>query len=369
MHGPGQDHDLQLDSDPATTIRMASKDAALPAQGNGSSFDITKDKFNLTTFSGRLQHFFSVTSPLTLFASTSKLVDARKLVDDTEAQFPRDRRRGQYVVSREQAEKYWKAQQLVQSSVHPDTGDVVPLPFRMASFVPTNLLVVAGMLGANTLRSTIFWQWANQSLNVLVNYNNAPATSPLTMTEIGTAYVGATSAALGIAIGMTRGVPHLPVSQGTKLVLGRLVPFFSVATAGVVNLSCMRWKELVEGIPVYYRDEDGERHKIGDSAAAGRRAVGLTAASRILTNIPTLILPPLMLSYLQRKRIVPASGMWAKVADLGLIGTSLLVFLPPALASSPQTSTVRPAALESRFHDVKDKEGRAVEVLEFNKGL
>ncbi|KAE8215015.1 hypothetical protein CF327_g1640 [Tilletia walkeri] len=349
---------------------MASKEAVSPAQGNpSSSIDITKDRYNLTTFSGRLQHFFSVTSPLTLFASTEKLVDARKLVDDTEAQFPRDRKRGQYVVSREQAEKYWKAQQLVQSSVHPDTGDVVPLPFRMSAFVPTNLLVVGGMLGASTLRQTIFWQWANQSLNVLVNYSNAPATSPLTATEIGTAYVGATTAALSIAIGMTRGVPRLPVSQGTKLILGRLVPFFSVATAGVVNLSCMRWKELVEGIPVYYRDEDGERHKIGESAAAGRRAVGLTAGSRILTNIPTLILPPLMLSYLQRKRIVPASGMWAKVADLGLIGTSLLLFLPPALASSPQTATVRPTALEARFHDVKDKAGNPVEELEFNKGL
>ncbi|KAL9940507.1 hypothetical protein V8E36_001212 [Tilletia maclaganii] len=345
---------------------MASKDGAA---GGPKQVDIAKDRYDLTTFSGRLQHFFTVTSPLTLLASKYKLVEARKLVDDIEARFPRDRRRGQYLVDPQQAEQYWKAQQLVQSSVHPDTGDVVPLPFRMSAFVPTNLLVVAGMLGASSLRSTIFWQWANQSLNVLVNYSNAPATSPLTATEIGTAYAGATTAAVSIAIGMTRGVPRLPVSQATKAVLGRLVPFFSVATAGVVNLSCMRWKELVEGIPVYYRDEDGERHKVGESAAAGRRAVGLTAGSRILTNIPTLILPPLMLTYLQRKRIVPASGMWAKVADLGLIGTSLLVFLPPALASSPQTATVRPAALESRFHDVKDKEGKPVEFLEFNKGL
>ncbi|KAK0542818.1 Sideroflexin FSF1 [Tilletia horrida] len=331
--------------------------------------DIAKDRFDLTTFTGRLQHFFTVTSPLTLLASKSQLVEARNLVDSTESQFPKNRRKGQYLVSKQEAEKYWKAQQLVQSSVHPDTGDVVPLPFRMSAFVPTNLLVVGGMLGANTLASTIFWQWANQSLNVLVNYSNAPASAPLSMTEVGTAYVGATSAALGIAIGMTRGVPKLPVSQGTKAILSRLVPFFSVATAGVVNLSFMRYNELLNGIPVYYRDEEGERHKVGESSAAGRRAVGLTAASRILTNIPTLILPPLMLSYLQRKKVVPASGMWAKVADLGLIGTSLLIFLPPALASSPQTATVRPAALEARFHDVKDKEGKPVEFLEFNKGL
>lgn len=60
----------------------------------------------------------------------------------------------------------WKAKQLVDSSLHPDTGKPVPLPFRMSAFVPTNLLIVGGMLMPNpTLKSVIFWQWANQSLN------------------------------------------------------------------------------------------------------------------------------------------------------------------------------------------------------------
>lgn len=41
----------------------------------------------------------------------------------------------------------------------------------MSAFVPTNLLVVGGMLNpSNGLAAVIFWQWVNQSLNVAVNY-------------------------------------------------------------------------------------------------------------------------------------------------------------------------------------------------------
>ena len=55
---------------------------------------------------------------------------------------------------------------MVDSTLHPDTGLPVPLPFRMSAFVPTNLIIIAGMLMPNpSLKSVIFWQWANQSLN------------------------------------------------------------------------------------------------------------------------------------------------------------------------------------------------------------
>lgn len=47
-----------------------------------------------------------------------------------------------------------------------DTGLPIPLPFRMSAFVPTNLLIVGGMLMPHQgIKSILFWQWANQSLN------------------------------------------------------------------------------------------------------------------------------------------------------------------------------------------------------------
>lgn len=40
----------------------------------------------------------------------------------------------------------WRAKQIVDSTLHPDTGEPVLLPFRMSSFVLSNLVVTAGML-------------------------------------------------------------------------------------------------------------------------------------------------------------------------------------------------------------------------------
>lgn len=247
--------------------------------------DITKDRYDLTTFKGRLLHFASVTSPLTLLASNAELKGAQELVQAYEAKFPANRTTGSYLVPRSEAVKYWKAKQLVDSSVHPDTGEVILLPFRMAAFVPTNLLVVGGMLMPNpSLVGIVFWQWINQSLNVAVNYSNANKSVPMNMKEVGLAYAAATTSAVGIAVGMSRGVPKLKVSPGVKGVLTSLVPFVSVASAGIVNISCMRWKEIKDGVGVYIRDAEGNRHHVGDSSKAGQRAVAMTAASRVLTN-------------------------------------------------------------------------------------
>ncbi len=74
---------------------------------------------------------------------------------------------------------------------------MILLPFRMAAFVPTNLLVVGGMLMPNpSLAGIVFWQWVNQSLNVAVNYSNANKSVPMNMKEVGLAYAAATTSAV-----------------------------------------------------------------------------------------------------------------------------------------------------------------------------
>ncbi|KAF6766850.1 Tricarboxylate/iron carrier [Kalmanozyma brasiliensis GHG001] len=350
--------------------RYAVHSASETPAADADLVDITNDRYDLSTFKGRLLHFASVTSPLTLLASTAELKSAQELVTNYESKFPTNRTTGTYLVPRSEAEKYWKARQLVDSSVHPDTGEVILLPFRMAAFVPTNLLVVGGMLMPNpSLAGIVFWQWINQSLNVAVNYSNANKSVPMNMREVGLAYAAATTSAVGIAVGMSRGVPKLRVSPGVKGVLTSLVPFVSVASAGIVNISCMRWKEIKDGVRVFVRDDEGQRQHVGDSSVAGRRAVAMTAASRVLTNIPTLILPPLALKFLQRAKVIPASGALTRAIDLTLIGTSLLVFLPPAIATFPQVARINPMLLEERFHNLKDANGNPVTEVEFNKGL
>lgn len=140
-----------------------------------------------------------------------------------------------------------------------------------------------------SLTSVIFWQWANQTLNVAVNHANANKSIEMTPQELGTAYVAATATSVLLAVGLTRAVPRLPLAAGTRALLGRLVPFVSVASAGVVNISCIRWKEMRDGVDVFKvtLDKDGneEKEMLGKSPKAGQMAVMQSAASRVLTNM------------------------------------------------------------------------------------
>ncbi|WWD00795.1 hypothetical protein V866_007731 [Kwoniella sp. B9012] len=333
-------------------------------------YDISKPRFDLSSYRGRLAYFYSTTSPLTLLASSAQLEKAQKDVTNFESKIKEAGQKG-YWVNQQQKEIYDNAKQLVNSSIHPDTGKSVPLPFRMSAFVPTNLIYAqAGMLMPNpSLKSVIFWQWANQTLNVAVNFSNANKSIEMTPQEIGTAYVAATFTSVFLAVSLSRLVPRLRVSPAAKDILGKLVPFASVASAGVVNISCIRWKEMRDGVEVFKLTKDpvdGSEKKevLGKSPKAGQMAVMQSAASRVFTNVPTLILPPMVMTLLTRRGVFsgPRGNLTSNITQLTLIGLSLGLFLPPAIAYFPQRAETSPAKLENRFKEYKGP-------VYFNKGL
>lgn len=144
--------------------------------------------------------------------------------------------------------------------------------------------------------------------------------------KVSPAYMAATATSVGLAVGLTRAVPRLPVSAGTRAVLARLVPFASVASAGVVNISCIRWKEIREGVQVFrLKDAEGseELEVVGKSSEAGKRAVGQSAASRVLVNTPTLILPPLAMALLEKRGtfVGPRGKLLGTATQLTLSGS------------------------------------------------
>ena len=332
-------------------------------------FDISKPRFDLSTYAGRVANFYSTTSPLTLFYSNDALLEAQKTAQKYDERIKEAGKKG-YYVNAEQKAAYDKAKQLVNSSIHPDTHEPIALPFRMSAFVPTNLIIVAGMLIPNPgLISIIGTQWANQSLNVGVNLANSNKSIQMSNQEIGIAYMAATATSVGLAVGLTKAVPRLPVSQGMRSVLARLVPFVSVASAGVVNISCIRWKEMREGVQVFrLKHDDAKGHEeievVGKSSEAGKRAVGQSAASRVLTNIPTLVLPPVLMSLLEKRGtfVGPRGKLLSTATQLTLIGLCLGLALPPAIGYFPQRAAVDPDQLEEQFHHYREK-------LYFNKGL
>jgi hypothetical protein len=78
-----------------------------------------------------------LTSPpsSTLFAGTTGLENAKRLLTDY--------KQGKI---KHMSPELWQAKKLVDSTLHPDTGETILLPFRMSAFVLSNLIVTAGML-------------------------------------------------------------------------------------------------------------------------------------------------------------------------------------------------------------------------------
>ncbi|KAI8067667.1 Tricarboxylate/iron carrier [Gilbertella persicaria] len=255
---------------------------------------------------------------------------------------------------------------VVDSTLHPDTGKPVFLPFRMSCFVPTNMVLVAGMLLPNpSIKSILFWQWANQSVNVAFNSANANKTTPMSLKETAVAYASAVTTSCAIAVGLNQSVPKLSLSPRIKSVCMKLVPFTAVAAAGTVNVFLMRGKEIRDGIQVF--DEHGTTY--GKSKQAGLSAVSQVAISRILTNAPVLIIPPLLLSRLQRTRFIQQRPKLVMPLNFGLIALSLMTALPAAIAVFPQVGELQTSQMEKEFQDLEDVKGKPITKLYFNKGL
>ncbi|KAJ8781351.1 hypothetical protein J1605_011335 [Eschrichtius robustus] len=62
------------------------------------------------------------------------------------------------------------------------------------------VLVVGLLLPNQTLASTVFWQWLNQSHNACVNYANRNATKPSPASKFIQGYLGAVISAVSIAV-------------------------------------------------------------------------------------------------------------------------------------------------------------------------
>ncbi|KAG1110496.1 hypothetical protein G6F42_015314 [Rhizopus arrhizus] len=331
-----------------------------------STVDLTKPRYSQDTYWGRIRHFIDVTDPSnadtqlikilarTLFVSSSELEKCKQLLANTSQHDKMD------------PERLWKAKKVVDSTIHPDTGEAVFLPFRMSCFVPTNMVLVAGMLLPNpSIKSILFWQWANQSVNVAFNSANANKTTPMSLKETGIAYVSAVTTSCAIAVGLNQSVPKLNVSPTIKSLCMKLVPFTAVAAAGTVNVFLMRGKEIRDGIDVFTK----EGQSVGKSKEAGFSAVSQVAISRILTNAPVLILPPVILGRLQKTDFIKQRPKLIVPLNFGLIALSLMTALPAAIAVFPQIGELQTANMEKEFQDLKDVDGKPITKLYFNKGL
>ncbi|CAK7215569.1 Sideroflexin FSF1 [Sporothrix bragantina] len=323
------------------------------------SRELPASQFDLNTYWGRVKHTAGITDPRTLLVGSTGLEQAKKAIVAY--------KQGEV---KEMTPELWKAKKILDSTLHPDTGEPVMLPFRMSAFVLSNLVVTAGMLtpGLGTT-GTILWQVANQSLNVAINNANANKSTPLSYSKLAQSYFMAVGASCSVAVGLNSLVPRLTrLSPSTRLVLGRLVPFAAVASAGALNVFLMRGEEMRTGIDVYPVGAEGSDEKtesLGHSKKAATLAVGETALSRVLNSSPIMVIPPLVLVRLQRTNWLKQRPQMTTPVNLGLILVTSYAVLPLALAAFPQRQKISADSLEPEFHG----RGGAGGMVEFNRGI
>ncbi|KAI1883765.1 hypothetical protein AGOR_G00234920 [Albula goreensis] len=305
--------------------------AACPA------FQLGRPRYDQSCFTGRLRHFLDVIDPRTLFVSESRLNESDRCAalgsteDQTGHHSPRHREK-------------------------------IFMPFRMSGYVPFGTPIVVGLLLPNqTLGSTVFWQWLNQSHNACVNFSNRNATKPTPVSRFVQGYLGAVSSAVSIAVGLNVMIQKAQrLSPATRLMVQRFIPFPAVASANICNVGLMRHNELAEGIDVL----DANGNVVGSSKIAAKHAIIETALTRVVLPMPILVFPPMIMAFLEkfpllqthRRLVLPLHSLVCLVA-FGLA-------LPVAISLFPQMSQIDVSKLEPEIAMATDSK-----VVTYNKGL
>ncbi|XP_030306734.1 uncharacterized protein LOC103531235 isoform X2 [Calypte anna] len=292
-----------------------------------SHLEKTDSKKLKTSFYGRFRHFLDIIDPRTLFVTESRLKEAVQLLEDYKhGTLPPG------VTNKE----LWGAQKIKQAIIHPDTNETIFMPFRMSGYIPFGTPIVVGLLLPNqTLASTVFWQWLNQSHNACVNYANRNATKPSPTSKFIQGYLGAVISAVSIAVGLNVLIQRAnKFTPATRLLIQRFVPFPAVASANICNVVLMRHTELEEGIDVL----DSNGIIVGSSRIAAKHALLETALTRVVLPMPILVLPPIIMSILEKTSLLRSRPrMILPVQSLVCLAAFGLA-LPLAISLFPQMS-------------------------------
>jgi len=317
--------------------------------------NIEKPRWDQSTFIGRAKHFFATTNPLNVFATNEELDSAKNIVTAY--------RRGENLNLSE--DELWRAKQLYDSAFHVQTGEKLFIVGRMSFQVPGNMTITGCMM--TFYRSTpavIFWQWANQSFNAIVNYTNRNASVSISNEQLGQAYLAATSASVVTAVGLNKLIARSPtLSNG---LVGRLVPLMAVAAANFVNIPLMRQRELKDGIEVY--SPDGT--VVGNSQIAAKSALIQVIPSRIGMAAPPMFAVPVIMNWLSKGKLLTQRPILNTPFSIFLTGFFLAFSTPLCCALFPQEASLPLDRLEPEIQNrAKELFPNPPSELFFNKGL
>lgn len=317
-------------------------------------FSLTKPKFDLSTYTGRLQHFLRMTNPLACLNTTADIRAAEEAIKLF-------REKGTVTGS---VADMWGYQNVVNQAVHPATGSIVPVPFRMSGIPVFNIPIIYLQLicPSSNVVGTLGMHVINQSYNMACNYFNRSGVG-VPFQAMGTAYALAVTSACSIAYGMGKLVQKVPTLKRFSI----WIPIVATAMASSSNLALTRFDEIKCGSELV----DKEGNVYGKSVTAGKRGVLQTAATRCLM-IPcaVLLLPDMMMKAMQKRNLMPKNMGLATLVQCGIIFVCMAGALPATLAVFPQTIEYDVGELEPQFQHLTHKiTGQPLLKLYSQKGL
>lgn len=277
------------------------------AKGDLVHFTFKKPLYDLNTYVGRFKSVWSQTNPIVFWATKSQIKKAQELMNNFQEKENILQSKGErLMLTKDEINSIYKADGMIRSAVHPDTGSVIPIYMRLSAYMYANIPINFGMLlTAPTNFNIALWQWINQTYYVGVNYSNRNASSKFTNADLVKAYFCACAASIVVGLGVKKIIePFKNSFSGSKAFFFMFtISYIANATANASNLMIIRSKEFREGIPV----TDSEGNAVGVSKKVGRSAVTQTAVTRMILPILPLGVPVIAFFCLDKMHMIPKS--------------------------------------------------------------
>lgn len=286
------------------------------------------------SFFSRLKMWYDLLDPTLLLSSDPEIQKARSLIESSKPQDKKDE----------------SAMNLSLSSVHPDSGEVIPLVFRPPAFFLMSIpLTIGSLLLHRSVKQALFWQFLLQSYCAGFNHANRNSSTEqdkktsknqLLLMAGTVSYTSCAGALPQIIINQFR-----IKSPTVQMFFRSFFPLPLSAVLAFFNVCTVRSQETETGIQVF--DRNG--NPVGVSKVAAKKAVWETALSRALLFTTTAAIPQMMVVLLQRTRLPGRNSLMVGPFRPACIAFVLSLMVPFSFSLSSPLGMIKRELLEEEI--------------------
>ncbi|XP_030058484.1 sideroflexin-4 [Microcaecilia unicolor] len=306
------------------------------------------------TFLQRFLHWVDVLDPSVLLASKGEIENSRLVLDslgEPGRDFTQDKK----------VKEAWK---LNLSSVHPDTGKIIPLVFRPPALLPVATpVVVATLLPHQKTVHALIWQFFFHIYSAGFNLANGNSMSQEKNVPLKQAVFCIGAISYGAFVGS---FPQFLANRynlktsALQTFVKKLLPVPLFTFLSVFNLAVVRAVEAENGIQVV----DKHGNVVGVSKKAGDKAIKETAISRAALIGTSGLVPGLLTHVLQRMQFIQRNAFIVAPVRHITVAVTFGVMIPVSFSLFPRIGTILRTDLEEEIQSCTEETE-----LFYNRGL